>query len=81
MVFSDHNLVTDGIFGEMNLILCRNVLIYFQRRLKDRVLELLSNSLGPGGFLALGTRERVGEEARHLTIFTLNSRIYRKEIL
>ncbi|NCD24727.1 MAG: protein-glutamate O-methyltransferase CheR [Deltaproteobacteria bacterium] len=57
ILFSEHNLVTDGVFGEMNMIVCRNVLIYFDRALQDRVLELFANSLGPGGFLCLGSKE------------------------
>lgn len=57
IVFSDHNLVTDGIFGEMNMIVCRNVLIYFNRELQNKVFSLFSNSLVPGGILCLGTKE------------------------
>ncbi len=57
VLFSEHNLVTDGVFGEMNLIICRNVLIYFDRDLQDRVLGLFADSLGPGGFLCLGSKE------------------------
>ena len=59
MVFAQHNLVTDGSFNEFNLVLCRNVLIYFNRRLQDRVHRLLYESLGRLGFLALGARETV----------------------
>lgn len=57
ILFSSHNLVTDGVFGEMNLIFCRNVLIYFDRKLQDKVLKLFYDSLCPGGFLCLGTKE------------------------
>jgi chemotaxis protein methyltransferase CheR len=57
IVFSDHNLVTDGVFGEMNLIVCRNVLIYFNRELQNRVTNLFSESLLPGGILCLGSKE------------------------
>ncbi len=57
VVFSHHNLVTDAVFGEMNLILCRNVLIYFDQELQNRVLELFTASLCPGGFLCLGAKE------------------------
>ncbi len=59
IVFSDHNLVTDGVFGEMDLILCRNVLIYFNRELQDHVFELFWQSLRPGGFLCLGSKESI----------------------
>lgn len=57
IVFSDHNLVTDGVFGEMNMIVCRNVLIYFNRQLQNKVLNLFFESLLPGGILCLGTKE------------------------
>lgn len=57
IVFADHNLVTDGVFGEMNLILCRNVLIYFTKKLQTRVIKLLLDSLTPSGFLCLGSKE------------------------
>jgi len=57
MTFANYNLVTDGVFGEMQLILCRNVLIYFDRELQNRVLELFTESLCRGGFLCLGTKE------------------------
>ncbi len=59
ILFSDHNLVSDGVFGEMDLIVCRNVLIYFGRELQDRVFKLFSDSLRPGAFLCLGTKETV----------------------
>ncbi|OQY12575.1 MAG: chemotaxis protein CheR [Desulfobacteraceae bacterium 4572_19] len=59
IVFANHNLVTDEMFGEMNLILCRNVLIYFNMDLQDRVFTLFKNSLRPNGFLALGSRETI----------------------
>ncbi|MGC2399581.1 MAG: protein-glutamate O-methyltransferase CheR [Acidobacteriaceae bacterium] len=57
ITFSYHNLVTDGVFGEMNMICCRNVLIYFDRTLQDQVLAKLSESLRHSGFLCLGNRE------------------------
>jgi chemotaxis protein methyltransferase CheR len=57
ITFSYHNLVTDGVFGEMNLICCRNVLIYFDKTLQDQVLSKLAESLRHGGFLCLGNRE------------------------
>ncbi|OQX39771.1 MAG: chemotaxis protein CheR [Oceanospirillales bacterium LUC14_002_19_P2] len=59
MTFANHNLVTDGVFGEMHLIICRNVLIYFNRDLKNRVFKLFNDSLCPKGMLCLGTRESI----------------------
>ncbi len=57
VTFSYHNLVTDGVFGEMNLIFCRNVLIYFDKTLQSRVFNLFTDSLRHGGYLCLGAKE------------------------
>ncbi|MBU8881552.1 protein-glutamate O-methyltransferase CheR [Kaistella sp. DKR-2] len=57
IIFSTHNLVTDNSFNEFQLILCRNVLIYFDRPLQNKVFELFDNSLEKFGYLALGTKE------------------------
>ena len=57
IIVSTHNLVSDSSFNEFDLILCRNVLIYFDKDLQDRVLKLFDASLGSLGYLALGTKE------------------------
>ncbi|HSJ63935.1 MAG TPA: protein-glutamate O-methyltransferase CheR [Gemmatimonadaceae bacterium] len=57
IVFSQHNLVTDRSFAEFHVVLCRNVLIYFDRTLQARVHELLFESLATFGVLALGAKE------------------------
>src|SRR6478672_1455742 len=57
MIFATHNLVSDRSFNEFQLILCRNVLIYFDKDLQDRVLALFDQSLDGLGFLALGSKE------------------------
>ena len=57
MVFSTHNLACDSSFNSFQLILCRNVLIYFRRSLQGSVLELFHTSLENGGFLGLGPKE------------------------
>lgn len=59
MVFSQHNLVSDRSFNEFDLILCRNVMIYFDKELQDRALELFDDSLAKLGYLALGTKETI----------------------
>lgn len=59
MVFSQHNLVSDRSFNEFDLILCRNVMIYFDKPLQDHVLQLFDESLDVLGFLALGTKETI----------------------
>jgi len=57
VVFARHNLVTDGSFNEFNLVLCRNVMIYFNRALQERVHHLLYDSLAHFGVLGLGAKE------------------------
>ena len=57
IIFSTHNLVSDNSFNEFQLILCRNVIIYFDRELQTKVFELFDNSLEKFGYLALGTKE------------------------
>ncbi|MDB5273585.1 MAG: cheR [Chitinophagaceae bacterium] len=57
MVFSSHNLAGDKSFNEFQLILCRNVLIYFNQHLQNRVINLFHESLCPFGILALGNKE------------------------
>jgi chemotaxis protein methyltransferase CheR len=59
ITFAHHNLVADGVFGEMNLIVCRNVMIYFDKTLQNRVLSLFRDSLCHRGYLCLGTKETV----------------------
>src|SRR5690606_2011309 len=57
MIFSTHNLVSDSSFNAFQLVVCRNVLIYFEKELQNKVLRLFDDSLDPLGFLALGAKE------------------------
>jgi len=57
ILFSQHNLVTDQAFNEFQLICCRNVMIYFNRKLQNRVIHLFNDSLSTFGYLALGIKE------------------------
>lgn len=81
MVFSSHNLALDHSFNEFNLILCRNVLIYFNRDLQDKVIKLFSESLSPFGILALGNKESIEftTEARAFETVNKQQRIWRKK--
>jgi len=81
ILFSDHNLATDGVFGEMHLVMCRNVLIYFDRDLQDHVFGLFFNSLCDGGLLCLGAKEtvRLSEYANVFDDVVKNERIYLKK--
>lgn len=83
ITFANHNLVTDSVFGEMHLIMCRNVFIYFEQKLQDRVLNLFHASLIPGGYLCLGSNEDLRFSAVHEYFEKVdeNARIYRKRRL
>jgi chemotaxis protein methyltransferase CheR len=63
-VFSDHSLATDSVFAEVQLVSCRNVLIYFDRALQDRAIGLFEGALCRRGFLGLGARETLEFSAR-----------------
>ena len=80
-VFSEHNLATDSAFSEMQLIFCRNVLIYFDRQLQDRALELLDNSLCRNGMLCLGMKESINFSsiAGHFVDVDRKTRLFRKK--
>jgi chemotaxis protein methyltransferase CheR len=58
-LFSVHNLLTDSVFNQFQLICCRNVFIYFESALQEKILNLFYNSLSPMGFLCLGTKETI----------------------
>jgi chemotaxis protein methyltransferase CheR len=80
VVFAQHNLAMDRAFNEFNAIICRNVMIYFDRGLQDRVHSLFHDSLETFGILALGHKESLSFTAvadRYEEVDT-NERIYRK---
>jgi chemotaxis protein methyltransferase CheR len=80
VVFSDHNLATDAVFAEVHLVSCRNVLIYFDRKLQDRAIGLFRDSLVRLGFLGLGSKETINF-SRHKEDFDVVSqeeRVYRR---
>lgn len=79
MIFSTHNLVSDHSFNQFQLILCRNVLIYFDKDLQTKVFSLFDHSLEPLGFLALGTKETVRFSSIATNFKQLNTeKIWRK---
>jgi len=82
VIFADHDLATDRVFGEMQVILCRNVIIYFNRELQNRVFRLFYDSLDIGGTLCLGTKEsmRFADCAEQFDVIDRNQRIYRKRV-
>lgn len=80
ITFASHNLGTDGVFAEVQLVLCRNVLIYFNDALQNRVLRLFRDSLVHKGFLCLGSKETLAhtEVERDFDAFDANARLYRR---
>jgi len=80
VTFADHNLVTDGVFGEMHVIVCRNVLIYFSKDLQDKVTKLFADSLISGGFLCLGSKENIkfSKNAEMFNDFVMKEKIFQK---
>jgi chemotaxis protein methyltransferase CheR len=80
VVFSQHNLATDHSFNEFNIILCRNVLIYFNPLLQERVHQLFHESLGRFGILALGRQEslRLSPYAQDYELIEKSEKIYRR---
>jgi chemotaxis protein methyltransferase CheR len=79
ILFSDHCLATDAAFAEVQLVSCRNVLIYFDRELQDRAIGLFRASSCPRGFLGLGAKETLAfsTHARAFEQLTAQDRIYR----
>jgi chemotaxis protein methyltransferase CheR len=80
IVFAQHNLVSDRAFNEFNVIVCRNVMIYFDKTLQDRVHRLFYESLSTFGTLALGRKESVAftPYADSYEVVDAAERIYRK---
>jgi chemotaxis protein methyltransferase CheR len=81
VVFANHNLVSDKVFGEMQLVICRNTLIYFDRVLQERVLNLFRDSLVHKGFLCLGTKESLQFSAinKEFKIISAKSKLFQLE--
>jgi len=79
-VFSDHSLATDSVFAEVQVVSCGNVLIYFNRELQSRALDLFYEALCRKGFLGIGLREslRFSSHADSFAEFAREDRIYQK---
>lgn len=82
ITFANHNLVSDGVFAEVQLIVCRNVLIYFDIELKQHVINLFHRSLCPGGILCLGSKESLDylPNTEGFEVLSSSERIYKKRI-
>ena len=80
IVFANHNLESDAVFNEMNMIVCRNVFIYFTKRLQNRILHLFVESLCHYGFLCLGVKEHLKflDDMHHFEPVIEDKKIFRK---
>ncbi|MDP8923689.1 MAG: protein-glutamate O-methyltransferase CheR [Chloroflexota bacterium] len=80
LVFAQHNLAMDGSFNEFHLIMCRNVMIYFNKALQERALDLFADSLVRRGFLCLGAKETLKGTTREGAFDEVDTleKIYRK---
>lgn len=80
VLFSDHSLATDSVFAEVQLVSCRNVLIYFDRTLQDRAVALFRDALCRKGFLGLGAKETLAfsNQAAEFAEFVQEERIYQR---
>ena len=79
VVFAHHNLGKDPPFSHIDLVSCRNVLIYMQPPLQKKVLRVLHYALGPDAFLLLGTSESVGEASDLFTLVDRKNKLYTKK--
>lgn len=79
-LFSVHNLVSDNVFNEFQLISCRNVFIYFEIPLQERILDLFYKSLAPLGFLCLGSKETIRSDffKKKFKVINQKENIYQK---
>ncbi|NGX58557.1 MAG: Chemotaxis protein methyltransferase [Chlamydiae bacterium] len=81
IIFATHNLVCDGVFNEMHVIICRNVFIYFDKTLQNKAALLFRDSLVNRGFLCLGTKETIEflESENDFDCFSKKEKIFRKK--
>ncbi|OFX67036.1 MAG: chemotaxis protein CheR [Bacteroidetes bacterium GWE2_29_8] len=80
VMFRTHDLVLDESFSKFDIILCRNVMIYFNFELQDKVVQLFENSLFTGGYLVLGSKETIAwcKSAKSFSVVNVEDKIYKK---
>lgn len=81
VIFSHYDLVNDRPFGKMDLIVCRNVMIYFNRSLQERVFAMFAECLTPGGYLCLGSKESLNLSAIRpmFNVVDVNEKIFKRK--
>lgn len=77
VVFAQHNLIKDPPFTNIDLISCRNLMIYLQPVLQEKVIDHFNFSLRPGGLLLLGTSETMGEAGKHFETLSHKCKVFR----
>ncbi|MFL5304404.1 MAG: chemotaxis protein CheB [Polyangia bacterium] len=78
VVFSNQNVIKDAPFSRLDLVTCRNLLIYLRPTVQKKVLRILNYSLLPTGFLMLGTSETVGDASEYFRLVDRKNKIYSK---
>lgn len=80
--FQRHNLSQDGPFSVFDLIICRNVLIYFNSELQEKVIQTFEKSLSEGSYLGIGSKESISwcKASRFFEVASIEENIYKKEI-
>lgn len=79
VIFATHNIIKDPPFSKIDMIACRNLLIYFQTVMQKKVISAFSFSLNPNGFLFLGSSESVGDLANYFSSYDSKSKIYKSK--
>ncbi len=79
LVFSEHDVIKDPPFSKLDLVSCRNLLIYMGAALQKKLVSLFHYALAPGGMLFLGTSETVGEFADLFVVVDRKSKLYRRK--
>ena len=78
VIFAEQNVIVDPPFTKIHLLSCRNLLIYLESELQDKLIQLFNYSLGSGGFLVLGSAESIGETTDQFAPLPGKTRIYRR---
>ena len=79
LVFSEHDIIKDPPFSKLDLISCRNLMIYLGSELQKKLISLFHYALQPGGFLFLGTSETAGEKADLFAVLDRKAKIYQRK--
>ncbi|MGI9174605.1 MAG: chemotaxis protein CheB [Rhodothermales bacterium] len=78
VLFAPHNLIKDAPFSRLDMVSCRNLLIYLDREVQEKVIEVFHYALGSGGFLFLGSSESIGTDVRLFETFDKKRRLFRR---